>query len=82
MIKKIEVIVHYEEDDIQCHGDYTGVDVVIDGEVIKEYSDYYHDKGLEKANAFIEGIVYMYTILNIPFHMPDYKRINDGKVNV
>lgn len=32
---------------------YDKVTVEMDGEVLHEFGDYYHDKGYEKANAYI-----------------------------
>jgi len=43
------------EDEDHVGGDYYGVRVYIEGELKRTYGDYYHDKGREKANAFVEG---------------------------
>jgi hypothetical protein len=31
---------------------YTKVTVEMDGEILQEFGDYYHDKGYEKASAY------------------------------
>ena len=44
------------EDDIG--GDEWGIQVELDGKIVAEYGDYYHDKGSEKAIGFIDGVAY------------------------
>ena len=44
------VVTHYEKG---CGGDYSKVTVEMDGEVLREFGDRYHDKGREKADAYI-----------------------------
>lgn len=34
---------------------YVKVTVEMDGEVLHEFGDYYHDKGYEKANAYVSA---------------------------
>lgn len=50
---------HYPKSDTECEGEYWKVNVFIDDVLAKVYGDYYHDKGLCKAKAFIEGIVFV-----------------------
>jgi len=45
-----------DKDDDIFGGDYSGVDIYKGDELVAEYGDYYHDKGAEKAEAFIEGL--------------------------
>lgn len=51
----IEVVTHYLKEDPECLSDYSDVEVFINGEYIISFGDYYHDKGREKADAFVEG---------------------------
>ena len=53
---KIEIIQHYQEDDPDYISDYVDVEVFVDGDLIREYADGYHDNGDIKAEAFVEGI--------------------------
>lgn len=59
---KVEVITwygYYEDEEVSdMGGDYWGVDVKIDGKLVKEYGDYYHDKGSEQAIGFVAGLRY------------------------
>jgi hypothetical protein len=57
---KIKKVVHYAEEDKEFISDYYSIELFINGERIKKYGDWYHDKGDEKCDAFIEGIMYMY----------------------
>ncbi|KKN53952.1 hypothetical protein LCGC14_0596900, partial [marine sediment metagenome] len=49
--------VYPKEDDIG--GDEWGIYLVLNGEIIVKYGDYYHDKGSEKALGFIDGYTYI-----------------------
>ena len=62
----IEIVTNYEfyedsaenvSEDSLFGGDYSSVDVIIDGEVVKSYGDYYHDKGDIAAEAFVAGYI-------------------------
>lgn len=57
---RIEVLTHYEQQDIDFDWDYCSIDlkVVRDGMIIfeKSYGDFYHDKSREKVEAIIEFI--------------------------
>jgi hypothetical protein len=46
----LKVVTHYENG---CGGDYSKVTVEMDGMLLREFGDYYHDKGHEKADAYI-----------------------------
>jgi major membrane immunogen (membrane-anchored lipoprotein) len=48
-----------EDKDEDFGGDCQGVDIYIDGKLVKSYGDYYHDKGEEKAEGFIDGVAYI-----------------------
>ena len=49
------IIYHYPKSDDRCMGDYWTVDVCLNDSILTSYGDYYHDKGGEKATAFIQG---------------------------
>ena len=54
---KFIVTTHYSEDDTDFGGDYLSIDINLDdGTPIASYGDCYHDKGEEKADAFIDGV--------------------------
>lgn len=55
---KIEILTHFASDDPKCSGDYASVNLVVDGKEVACWGDDYHDKGAEKAEAFVEGIVW------------------------
>jgi hypothetical protein len=57
-IVELEVIEWYPMYDVMCTGDYLNVTVEMNGKVLKEYGDEYHDKGRHKALAFAEGYKY------------------------
>ncbi len=37
-------------------GDYYAVEVAFDGKTVVTFGDSYHDKGAEKAEAFVQGV--------------------------
>jgi hypothetical protein len=53
------IIKHFERDEesgrLLTDSDYHYVTVEIHGHKVKNYGDYYHEKGFERAQAFIEG---------------------------
>lgn len=53
------VIYYLYPDKNNMHGDEWGIEVELNGEVIVEYGDYYHDKGSERAKGFIDGVIYV-----------------------
>ncbi len=57
--KEIKVITHYFKEDEDYVGDYDSVEITIDGKTVITYGDYYHDKGGEKAEGFIDGLSYI-----------------------
>jgi len=50
----INIITHYEIDDVKFNRDYTSIDIEIDGKEMIEYGDFYHDRGQEKAEGFLD----------------------------
>lgn len=48
--------VYPSEDDVG--GDEWGIEVVLNGILIAEYGDSYHNKGSDKALGFIDGYTY------------------------
>ncbi len=52
-------VTHYPEDDPKGNGDYYDIELLdAEGKVIATFGDYYHDKGQEKAEGFIQGVEY------------------------
>lgn len=58
-LMQARIIKHYdlnpETKELEVGGDYRYVTVEIHGNKVKNYGDYYHEKGFERAQAFIEG---------------------------
>ena len=52
----VKLVTHFFEDDEDQSGDYAGVDLYINDKMVKSFGDYYHDKGLEKAEAWVDCI--------------------------
>lgn len=48
-------IVEFFSDEGCLGGDYESVGVYLGPDLIVDYGDYYHDKGVERAEAFIQG---------------------------
>jgi hypothetical protein len=53
-IKKVEVITHYFKDDENCYGEYTSIEIIVDGELAVEFGSCYDDKGSERAETYLE----------------------------
>ena len=73
----IQIVTHYEEDDPDGDGDYLAVDVLVNDEIVMEYGDAYHDKGSEKADSFVAGV--MHAVPGEYERLPD-KDVGDGKI--
>lgn len=58
---QIKIVTHYDRDDIDCSGDYASIDIYLNGTKIKSYGDYYHDKGSEKVDGFLDGLTMLMT---------------------
>jgi len=56
---KFNVIEHHPDDDPDCGGDYTDIEIVYSGVKIASYGDSYHDQGSEKVKGFIDGVRWM-----------------------
>ena len=54
----IETLIRFSADDAKFLGDYCEVLVLIDGKVARTFGDAYHDKGLVKADAFVDGFLH------------------------
>lgn len=52
--KKVEILFCYETEE-EFGGDYNSVEVAFDGKTVASFGDYYHDKGSDRAKAFIQG---------------------------
>lgn len=53
---KALIVTHFSKEDKNLNGDYYDIELFIDDQLVKKFGDYYHDKGSEKVEAFIEGI--------------------------
>jgi hypothetical protein len=59
------LIVHYPENDPECTTDYVSVQLYWrNGTPIRSWGDAYHDDGLCKAEAFLQGIQWAYQHLH------------------
>jgi len=57
----LTVITYYHPDDKEFMGDYHSIEILDStGVVVMNYGDHYHDKGSERAQGFIEGILWVY----------------------
>ena len=54
----IETLIRFSVDDPKFLGDYCEVLVLINGKVARTFGDAYHDKGLPKAEAFVDGYLF------------------------
>lgn len=55
---KAEIVAHYPIDDTDFSGDYYDIELFIEGNLVKKFGDYYHDKGHVKVEAFLEGVAF------------------------
>ena len=51
-------LTHFDKDDEDFGGDYASVSIFVNGKEVITYGDHYHEKGRERAEAFIEGLEY------------------------
>ena len=58
MTKTIETRTHYFEDDTSFLGDYAEVCVLVDGEEVVRYGDASHERGRERADGFVSGLLH------------------------
>ncbi len=59
----LTITTHYQRSDNEFGGDYDSVDVCLrigDDRFLFQYGDYYHDKGLEKAQGIIDLVRAIY----------------------
>ena len=70
--KTIEIIIHYCKDDPEYCGDYSSMELLIDGDIIAEYADAYHDHSQDKISGWIDCLQWVYGTN----HMPKIKRTN------
>jgi hypothetical protein len=54
------VTTHFDVSDPGCEGDYIDVTIHVGRKLVAEFGDWYHDKGAEKANGFVQGLKYLY----------------------
>lgn len=75
-MKKIIHTTRYGNDDADCSCDY--YEVILsreDGTEIRRFGDYYHDKGREKAEGFIDGLKLVYPALEV-----EYRTVSDYEI--
>ena len=68
---EISIIKHFSYTDVNCEEDYEYVTVEINCVEVQRYGDGYHDKGLEHAEGFTDGIEHILSKLEM-HHMVDY----------
>ena len=68
---------HYAKEDTQCNGDYTDVELFIDGIMVAKAGDYYHDKGDSLMTGFVNGWAKAKGIENVDIQ---YEHIADRDV--
>lgn len=55
---KLKLITHFEEcEEEDFDGEYWGVSLWYNDKLIKSYGDYYHEKGEEKMEGFLDGLM-------------------------
>ena len=52
----LTIITHYAENDPEFTSDYHSIGIYIDGELVREYGDSYHDKGKEKVEGYLNAL--------------------------
>lgn len=66
-----------ENEDINgylCGGDYREVSITVDGHEVARYGDHYHDKGRDKANGFVDGLMCAYGEISLSHeYVADYE---------
>lgn len=69
------VVTHYHVSDAECIGDYCEVTIHnAAGDVIKTYGDHYHDKGLTKAEGFVDCLKWLHPKLTFEYRdVADYE---------
>lgn len=70
-----KAVYHYPIYDEEFGGDFLGIELFHDGEMVQWFGDYYHDKGEEKLGGFIMGIKFI-TGKDVNLTV---ERINDGR---
>lgn len=70
----VTVTTHYREDDDEFVGDYWHVSIQFDGVEVTRYGDHYDDKGLDKAEGFVEALKLVDPTLTV-----EYKDVADAE---
>ncbi len=53
----LTVRTHYPQNDPNCDSDYSSIEILDStGRVLQAYGDYYHDKGVEKVEGFLDAL--------------------------
>ena len=56
----ITIVMHYHKEDKDFMSDCGNVDIIVNGLKAKTYGDWYHDKGEEKAQGFIDAFKFIH----------------------
>ena len=56
----ILVIIHFDQLDTNCSGDYHDITILINGILAQKYGDDYHDRGNDKVKGFLDGLCHVY----------------------
>jgi len=54
---KIKIITHYPKGNLG--GDYTSIEIKVNGKTVRKYGDSYHDKGKEISEGFLDGLFFL-----------------------
>ena len=55
----VKIVKHYSIEDPEFYGDYGSIQIFINGDLAIEYGDYYHDKGQEKVDGFLDALRFL-----------------------
>lgn len=70
MYPQLLIKTFYSQDDPKFRGDYTGVELWVDGILTASWSDYYHEKGHLMAEATAAGVQLGLRIAGFPGQPP------------
>jgi hypothetical protein len=54
---QIEVRTRYAFDDPEMTSDYYAIEIYVDNKLMRSYGDYYHDKGYDKMQGWLDGFI-------------------------
>lgn len=77
--KEIAILKHYQKDDKEFSGDYSSIEILFDNKITVIYGDFYHDKGQERSEAFIEGFLKAVDLIGADRPRIEHKKIADSE---